>query len=218
MNNSKNEQNITKELSTHILGMLVNPIHTMDWSIKKLSKKCTYILILLLSFLYGIINVLLMQNIAKTAFKYIDTIMGNNYIFGLINKRLMYEIDNYMSWSKIFIFEIFLFFISCIIIFLTTYFIFKYVFKCDIRPLCFLQVIVSSFVPFIFYTLLQLILSYISFPLSLCAVLIGFILSIILFFKGLCGCTNVPQDKILMVVPISYVVMLIVDLAIIKVI
>lgn len=195
------------EILQVIIDMLKKPVSTIVNCDRKLKKESCGILVLLLSVLFGLLNIWAMKMTTSVA----DELFKNSAssIFG--SDGLLGQMSQLISWSiasdRVFFITSFLFIVAVLILFASNYLIGKYIFKSSAKAATILKVISCSAIPFIFALLLNIVLSYISSTLGFIVLFIGIIAALISLFRGITEALSISEEITIFIIPISYLVM-----------
>lgn len=188
-------------------GILKNPVSTIVNCDSKLKKESCGILVLLLSVLFGLLNmwaVKMTTSVADELFSGLrSSILGTDGLLGQISQL----INGSISSDKVFFITSFLFIVAVSMLFASNYLIGKCIFKSSVKSETILKVISCSAIPFIFAFFLSIVLSYISSTLGFIVLFIGMIATLIIFFRGITEALSISEEITIFIIPISFLVM-----------
>lgn len=116
------------------------------------------------------------------------------------------QVGNYIPYGWIFGHTILVMAMAVVGLFLGLWLMGK-LFKSEAGPLEYFNVAVASQVPMICAIIVGLILSYISFPLGLLIINLGFIMLVACVYQGCQKVMNQGQDKAIFALPLAFLVM-----------
>jgi hypothetical protein len=202
-NNGNNFNIYANEILEVAKGMLKKPVSTILNCDEKLEKESCGILVLVLSVLFGIINVwntIISERAMESLFSGSSTgILG----FGGISQFIGGSESN----VKVFFIAFFLFIIGLIILAGSNYLIGKQIFKSSVTPLTIVKVTSCSAIPFIVGLFLNTVLSYISVALGFVVLFTGIIVALISLFRGITEALSISEEITIFIIPISYLLM-----------
>ncbi|MBU3113831.1 zinc ribbon domain-containing protein [Clostridium lacusfryxellense] len=189
-------------------GILTKPVTTIVNCDAFLKKESCGILVLVLSVLFGLLNmwaIKMSTSVADELFAGLrNSIHGSDGLLGQMSQFISGDIAS----DRVFFITSFLFIVAALILFASNYLIGKYIFKSSVKASIILKVISCSAIPFIFALLLSIILSYISSTLGFIVLFIGTIATLIILFRGITEALNISEEITIFIIPISLLVML----------
>lgn len=188
-------------------GMLTKPVSTIVSCDEKLKRESSGLLILVLSVLFGLLNMWTVNKITSDVGNLFEGAIGSVAGFnGMFNGTAQFMNES-VPYSKIFIQTVFLFITAIAVLFALNYLIGKYVFKSSVKVVTIVNVISCSAIPFIAALFLRIILSYISSTLAFAVLFVGMIVALISLFRGITKALNISEEITIFIIPISYLAM-----------
>lgn len=203
-NNSNDKFNVyANEILEVSKGMLKKPVSTILNCDQKLEKESCGILVLVLSILFGILNVWNVIISTNAMDSYLSDSPTSILGFGGISQFIGGSESN----VQVFFIALFLFIIGIIILAGSNYLIGKQIFKSSVTPLTILKITSCSAIPFIVGLFLNIVLSYISVALGFAVLFIGMIVGLISLFRGTTEALGLSEEITIFIIPISYLLM-----------
>lgn len=202
-NNNNNFNIYANEILEVSKGMLKKPVSTINNCDKKLEKESCGILVLVLSVLFGLLNVWNMIISTNTVDSLFSDSSSSIFGFGGVSEFIGGSESN----VQVFFIAIFLFIIGLIVLAGSNYLIGKQIFKSSVTPLTILKVTSCSAIPFIVGLFLNIILSYISVALGFMVLFTGVIVALISLFRGITEALSISEEITIFIIPISYLLM-----------
>ena len=188
-------------------GMLKKPVSTIVNCDKKLKKESCGILVLVLSVLFGLLNIWAVKMTTSVADQLFtdsrSSILGSYGLLGQMSQLISGSISN----DRVFFITSFLFIVAMLILFASNYLIGKYIFKSSVKSATILKVVSCSAIPFIFALFLSIVLSYISSTLGFIVLFIGMTAALISLFRGITEALSISEEITIFIIPISYLIM-----------